>query len=130
MKRFWRSLAIALVVALCMPQIARAGEVATYSKQAFTAAQSAGKSIVVFVTASWCPNCRKQQPVVDEMSRDRAFADAVVFVIDYDSDKAALRDFDVRMQSTLIAFKGATERMRSTAVTDPEAIRSLFRSAL
>ncbi len=130
MKSIWRSLAIALVVALCAPSLAGAGEMVTYDRQAFTAAQDAGKSIVVFVTASWCPNCRKQQPVVDELSKDKAFADEVVFVIDYDADKAALRDFNVRMQSTLIAFKGKTERMRSTAVTNPEAIRALFQSAL
>src|SRR5438128_463485 len=48
----------------------------------------------------------------------------------FDSDKQALRDLNVTMQSTLIAFKGKTERKRSTAVTDPEQIRTLFQSAL
>src|SRR5438128_2353716 len=41
-----------------------------------------------------------------------------------------LRALNVTMQSTLIAFKGKTERKRSTAVTDPEQIRTLFQSAL
>jgi len=121
---------ILLAVALVLPGVGAAAQVVTYNKQAFLDAQAAGKPIVVFVTASWCPNCRKQQPIVDELSRDNTFADAVVFVIDYDSSKDALRDLNVQMQSTLIAFKGRTERMRSTAVTDPVAVRALFQSAL
>jgi thioredoxin 1 len=124
------SCVVLLALALLWPGIASAAELSTYTKQAFLDAQGAGKPIIVFVTASWCPNCRKQQPIVDELTRDKAFADAVVFVIDYDSSKDALRDLDVRMQSTLIAFHGRTERMRSTAVTDPVAVRALFQSAL
>ena len=121
---------LAVVLVLLLPGVGSTAEVATYTKQAFLDAQGAGKPIIVFVTASWCPNCRKQQPIVDELTRDKAFADAVVFVIDYDSSKDALRDLNVRMQSTLIAFNGRTERMRSTAVTDPVAVRALFQSAL
>jgi thioredoxin 1 len=118
-----------LAAVLGAPAAAAAGEPVAYSKQALLDAQNAGKSIVVFVTASWCPNCRKQQPIVHTLATDPAFADTVVLVIDYDTDKQALRDLDVRMQSTLIAFKGATERTRSTAVTSPEALRALFSSA-
>ncbi|HEY7647545.1 MAG TPA: thioredoxin family protein [Methylomirabilota bacterium] len=118
------------VVGLLSPAIGTAGEPVTYSKPAFIEAQNAGKPIVVFVTASWCPNCRKQQPLVDQMSKDQAFANTVIFVVDFDSDKQALRDLNAQMQSTLIAFKGKTERMRSTAVTNPEKIRELFQSAL
>lgn len=121
---------VVLAVVILVPMLGWAAEVQTYSKQAFIAAQDSGRPIVVFVTASWCPNCRKQQPVVDSISKDASFADAFVFVIDYDADKQALRDFDVRMQSTLIAFKGKAERMRSSAVTHPDAIRKLFQSAL
>jgi thiol-disulfide isomerase/thioredoxin len=132
MKRSARfaELGLLLAIVLLVPMLGSAAEIQTYSKQAFADAQNGGKPIVVFVTASWCPNCRKQQPVVDTMAKDASFADAVVFVIDYDADKQALRDLDVRMQSTLIAYKGKTERMRSTAVTDPVAIRKLFQSAL
>jgi thioredoxin 1 len=121
--------ALALVV-LMFPAIGAAGEPVTYSKPAFTEAQNANKPIVVFVTASWCPNCRKQQPLVDQLAKDQAFADTLIFVIDFDSDKQALKDLNAQMQSTLIAFKGKTERMRSTAVTNPEKIRELFQSAL
>ena len=59
----WLSIVVALSL---LSATASAAEVQTYSKDAFQQAQAAGKPIVVFVTASWCPNCRKQQPVVDD----------------------------------------------------------------
>jgi len=120
---------LTLVVAL-MPALSLAGPVAKYNKQALEQAQDAGKPIIVFVTASWCPNCRAQQPIVDTLTKDPAFSEALLFVVDYDSEKQALRELNVTMQSTLIAFRGKTERKRSTAVTDPEQIRALFQSAL
>ncbi len=127
MKRFVALLTAAVVLT---PVLSLAGPVAKYNKQALEQAQDAGKPIIVFVTASWCPNCRAQQPIVDTLTKDPAFSEAVLFVVDYDSEKQALRDLNVTMQSTLIAFRGKTERKRSTAVTDPEQIRALFQSAL
>ncbi|PYN96328.1 MAG: thiol reductase thioredoxin [Candidatus Rokuibacteriota bacterium] len=125
-----RFVALLTIVAALMPALSLAGPVAKYNKQALEQAQDAGKPIIVFVTASWCPNCRAQQPIVDTLTKDPAFSEAVLFVVDYDSEKQALRELNVTMQSTLIAFRGKTERKRSTAVTDPEQIRALFQSAL
>lgn len=131
MKSFvWLPVVLVAAMLFAAPPAALGAQVQTYSKSAFQQAQATGQPIIVFVTASWCPNCRKQQPVVDTMAKDPAFNDAVVFVIDFDSDKQALKDFNVLMQSTLIAFKGTTERGRSTAVTDPQALRALFQKAL
>ncbi len=125
-----RVVALLTAAVVLAPVLSWAGPVAKYNKQVLEQAQDAGKPIIVFVTASWCPNCRAQQPIVDTLTKDPAFSDAVLFVVDYDSEKQALRDLNVTMQSTLIAFRGKTERKRSTAVTDPEQIRALFQSAL
>jgi len=119
-----------IAAALLVPPLARAGEVTAFSKPAFQAAQDAGKPIVVFVNASWCVTCRKQKPIVDALIGEPAFAAATVFVVDYDRDKAVLRELGVRDRSTLIAFHGKTERARSSFVTDPAKIRALFESAL
>jgi thiol-disulfide isomerase/thioredoxin len=125
------AISLALMVALSlMPAASQAAPMTPFSKQAFTDAQSAGKPIVVFVHAGWCITCRRQEPTLKQLTGDPAFADVVVFVLDYDKDKAALRELNVADRSTLVAFNGKAERKRTSFVTDPPAIRALFESAL
>ena len=123
--------ALVLTVALfLLPAASRAAPMSAYSKQAFVDAQSAGKPIVVFVHAGWCVTCRKQEPTLKQLTADPAFADVVVFVVDFDKDKPTLRELNVADRSTLVAYNGKTERKRASFVTDPAAIRALFESAL
>jgi thiol-disulfide isomerase/thioredoxin len=102
-----------------------------YSKSAFATAQAEDRPIVVFVHASWCITCRRQQPIVQELASDGAFKskNLVVFVVDY-ADKATLKELNVTDRSTLVAFHGKKERTRSSFSTDPAEIRALFSSAL
>src|SRR2546428_14062597 len=103
---------VALLVALVvsMPIVAAAGPAAKYSKQALEQAQDAGKPVIVFVTASWCPNCRPQQPIADTLTKDPAFTETVLFVVDLDSDMPALRVPDATLPSTLPAVTVHTPR--------------------
>jgi thiol-disulfide isomerase/thioredoxin len=117
-----------LLAGLVVPGALLAAPMAPYSKEAFAAAQSADKPIVVFVHAPWCVTCRRQQPVLERLTKDAEFADVLVFVVDYDKDKATLRELNVADRSTLVAYRGKTERKRSSFDTDPEAIRALFAS--
>jgi hypothetical protein len=74
--------------------------------------------------------CKKQQPIVDRLSKDPKFAKVVVFKIDFDSGKEYLRQLNVNQQGTLIAFKGTSEKTRSVGETDPAALRKVFEAAL
>ena len=121
---FRKALLIAAIVAL--PSLARAGE--PFDAKAFQASQAAGKSILVDVTAPWCPTCKQQRPIVQEIEKEHP--DLVVYEVDFDTAKDVLKKFRVQYQSTLIAFKGKTEEARATGVTDPAAIRALFERAL
>ena len=58
------------------------------------------------------------------------FKNLVYFVVDYDTQKDAVRFFGAREQSTLIAFKGATETGRSVGDTDRELIAALLNKTL
>jgi thiol:disulfide interchange protein len=125
------AVALSLTIALfLLPAASPAAPMAPYSKQAFADAQNAGKPIVVFVHAGWCVTCRKQEPTLKQLTADPAFADVVVFVVDFDKDKPTLRELNVADRSTLVAFNGKAERKRVSFVTDPAAIRALFESAL
>jgi thiol-disulfide isomerase/thioredoxin len=126
-----RALAASLALAfLLLPALGSAAPMVPYSKQAFAEAQKAGKPIVVFVHAIWCVTCRRQQPIVNELAADPTFAGVVVFKVDYDRDKQTLKELNVADRSTLLAFHGASERKRSSFVTDAAEIRALFQSAL
>lgn len=109
--------------------VARAADPVAYTQAAFEAAQAQGKPILVEVHAPWCPTCAKQRPILSELQRSADFSDLVVFNVDFDSQKDALRALNVQQQSTLIVFSGKTERGRSTGVTDPAEIKALLQRA-
>ena len=120
----------ALLLAGSLVGAAQAAQHVLWNQAAFTSAQDAGKSIIVYVTAPWCTICAKQKPTIQALENDPKFAQAIVFEVDFDSQKLVLRQMHVSMQSTLIAFKGEAETARATGITDPAAIRALFERSL
>jgi thioredoxin len=106
--------------------VAWAATEAPFTQQAFSAAQTAGKPILVDITASWCPTCASQRPILSQLMNDPAFKDLTVYQVDFDSQKDVVRGLGARMQSTLIAFHGMTEVGRSTGDTDPASIKALL----
>lgn len=105
---------------------AMAGTRQPFTEAAFDAAQAAGKPIIVDVTAPWCPVCKAQHPHVEAALQSPELKDAVLMEVDFDTQKDALQKFSVRMQSTLIIFKGTAEQGRATGITDPAEIRALM----
>mgnify|MGYP000126638224 CR=1 FL=1 len=101
-----------------------------FDEAAFAAAQGAGRPIVVEVTAPWCPICKAQRPLLKALSEQPRFKDLAIYEIDFDTQKALMRRFDARMQSTLIVFKGREEVGRSVGETQGEWIESLVEKVL
>jgi thiol-disulfide isomerase/thioredoxin len=94
-----------------------------FDNEAFEAGQAAGRTILIDVTAPWCPTCRQQRPILEKIHKQNP--KLVVFEVDFDTAKDALKRFRVTQQSTLIVFKGKTEVGRSTGDTDPARIQRL-----
>jgi thioredoxin len=124
-----RNLVLVLLSALVLIAAAPTPPLQAFSKTAFADAQAADKPVVVFVHASWCITCRKQEPIVRQLASDPAFKGLTVFVVDY-ADKNTLNDLKVIDRSTLVAYHGKAERRRSSFVTDAAELRALFQSAL
>jgi thiol-disulfide isomerase/thioredoxin len=101
-----------------------------FSSDAFKKAQAAGKPVLVRVHATWCPTCKAQDPILSELAAQPKFKDLAVFRVDFDSQKDAVKQFDARMQSTLIVFKGSREMGRSVGDTQRASIASLLDKTL
>jgi thiol-disulfide isomerase/thioredoxin len=118
-----KSLAVAFAVLTAILAVSTAHAATPFNAKSFEAAQAAGKPILIDVYASWCPVCRKQQPVIESLQKEKP--GLVVFRVDYDTAKDVLRRFNAQRQGTLIMFKGKEEVGRLIYDADPERIRAL-----
>lgn len=113
-----------------LTSLAVTGEIKPYSAQEFDKLTQAGKPVVVDVSATWCPTCKAQKPILDSLMQHPAYRDVTMLTVDFDTGGDALKRFKVRMQSTLVAFKGATEVARSVGDTTPSGIESLIKKTV
>lgn len=123
------SVLFAAVVTSAVAFDAHAAEKVNYDAKSFAAAQAAGKPILVEIHATWCPTCKAQAPILSDLENQNKFRDLMVFHVDFDSQKDAVKAFGARMQSTLITFKGSLETGRSVGDTNPSSIAALLDKA-
>lgn len=123
-------LALALTAGLSAASAAQAAEKMAFTPAALDAAKASGKPILVDVSAPWCPTCKAQKPILSKLTADPAYKDLVVFDVDFDSQKPALKKLGVTSQSTLISFKGAKEVARTVGDTSEAGIKALIDKAI
>jgi len=127
MKNLFKSLLLA--TSILVSSTAFAGPTA-FTQAGFDSLQKEGKSILVEVHAPWCPTCRAQAPIVNELLKKKEFQSINVLRVDFDGQKGVLKTFNVSKQSTLIVFKGTKETGRSTGDTSPASIEKLLLKAI
>ena len=103
---------------------------APYEKDNFNQLLSQSKPVVLHVHADWCPVCRAQQEVLDELMQTAEFKNLPVLRVNFDKEKSVLKTYKVRNQSTFIVFKNGKEVARSTGETDKDRIVELLKKAL
>ncbi|MEL7189332.1 MAG: thioredoxin domain-containing protein [Pseudomonadota bacterium] len=102
----------------------------TYDAAEFMMAQKKGKTIVVDVYADWCPTCRAQAPILDELRKEKQSKDVLFIKVNFDDEKAFLRAHRIPRQSTVLVFNGMTEKARSIAQTNRTKLRGVVLGAL
>ena len=125
-----RQLAALLLLSLAFAAPAIAQPIQPFSSAALKAAQAKGQSVLVDAYASWCPICRKQEPIINALSKNPAFDKLLILRFDYDNQNEEKRTLNIVQQSTLIAFDGGKETGRLVGVTDADQIKKLALSAL
>jgi thioredoxin 1 len=126
MQRFL--LVLAAVLLLAVP--AAANDFSAYDKAKLDAAIKSGAPVVVHVHAEWCPICRKQIMVLDEIFKDPTLARIVTVRVNYDVDRDFVSAFKVRRQANVLVFKGGKEIARVDYNPDPDRILAAIRQAL
>lgn len=121
--------AIAITLASLM-SVTMAGEIKPFSQTGFDALTASGKPVVLDISATWCPTCKAQKPIIDSLMKQPAYRDVTLMTIDFDTEKPTLKKFKVSMQSTLVAFKGTQEVGRSVGDTSPVGLESLIRKTV
>lgn len=101
-----------------------------FTQQAFEQLQQEGKPTLVSVHADWCPTCRAQAPIVEDLLKRPPYDRINALRVDFDRQKEVLKSFRVFKQSTLIVFKNGVEVGRSLGDTRPDSIEALLKKAL
>jgi thioredoxin-like negative regulator of GroEL len=130
-RRFLNGALIAGALAVAAPLAPSwASSAIPFSAEAFKAAQASGSPILVEIHADWCPTCKAQNPILDRLTSASKFKDLKIFRVDFDAQKAVVKEFGAQMQSTLIVFKGAAEQGRSVGDTKEASIGTLLDKSL
>jgi len=119
-----------LLVVAVTASLAMAGEIKPYSQQEFDQLTAEGKPVLLDISATWCPTCKQQKPIIESLMKQPAYKDVTTLTIDFDANKPTLKKFKVTSQSTLVAFKGAKEVGRSVGDTNPDGIEGLIKKAV
>lgn len=116
-------------------QVNEVGQVSVdYTKATYDAARAAGKKILLYFEANWCPTCRAQKPVNEKVFSEYAGrGDVAIFVANFNDsdesneDKVLAREFNVGYQHTFIFINSdGSEAQRSTgAMTEEEIVSKL-----
>lgn len=122
--------ALAVACALALPGVAGAAEHQAFTSAAFAAAKASGQPVLVEITAPWCPTCKAQKPILSELLATPKFKDMLVLEVDFDSQKDDVRALKAQSQSTLIVFRGDSEKGRSVGDTKKASIQGLLEKAL
>jgi thioredoxin 1 len=110
------------------PNLMHALDIQPYSPELLASEQKAGKAVTLHFHADWCPTCRAQEKVFSAWKGDSAVP-GTLLVINYDNERGLRRKLGVRTQSTVIVFKGESERARVAGDTDAQALRAALLAA-
>ncbi|NCP39578.1 MAG: thioredoxin family protein [Rhodoferax sp.] len=125
--KFTQFLVAALLALNAM--LAHALDIQPYTAAALAQAQKAGQPVALHFHADWCPTCRAQTQVLQQLKTEHQL-DMTVLVVNYDTEKDLKRQFKIRAQSTFIVLKGKTETMRLVGDTSDVTIRNALKTAL
>jgi len=115
-------LLMAIVTFLASQASVASGE--KFDDAKFEAQLSSGKPVLVVVHAPWCPTCRAQSAVLNDLFANDTYKTITYLIVDFDSQKEVLKKFNISRQSTLVVYKKGKEVARSIGATSSSVIEA------
>lgn len=126
MRRMPGSLAL-LIALVAAPAL---GAEVPYDAATFQKLLANGQPVAVDFSASWCPTCRAQAPLLKSLAGEPQFKSLTLLVADFDTEKALCKSLNVTQQSTLIVFRNGKEVARSTGDTTRAGLARLLLTSI
>jgi len=101
-------------------------EFKSFSKTDYEAAIKSGAPVVIDFHASWCPTCKKQEPLLNEIVGSKGYEKVVALKADFDKEKELKKSLNVSKQSTIVVFKDGKEVGRSVGSTSKDDLKKLI----
>ena len=120
---------IASVLLVLAGASAHALELKPYSAATLAEAQKADKPVALHFRADWCPTCRAQDQVLQQLKAEPGL-DLTVLAVNYDTEKDLKKEYHIRGQSTLVLLRGKKEVGRSVGETSVAGIRAALKTGL
>lgn len=121
--KFFSGLAMCGVLLLSMSTFAN---FKSFSKADYDVAIKSGGTVVLDFHASWCPTCKKQEPILNEIVGMKGYENIVALKADFDKEKDLKKSLNVSKQSTVVVFKGGKEVGRSIGSTSKDELKKLI----
>jgi rhodanese-related sulfurtransferase len=90
----------------------------------FEKAVSNGKWVLVDVGATWCPPCRKMEPVVKQIVKEKQLK---LVNVDAGKDTDVMNSINAKAPPTFVLYKDGKEVWRKEGVVTLEELRSVIR---
>ncbi len=103
---------------------------AAFDKTRFEALVKSNAPVVVHTHEWWCPTCRVQAKVLEELQKDPKFDKITMFRANVTTDRETLAPFKVTSRSIVLVFAGGKQIGRLDWVTDEAQIRALLEQAV
>ena len=111
---------------ILMVSVSAYADFKSFSKADYDAALKSGATIVVDFHASWCPTCKKQEPILNEIVGMKGYEKVIALKADFDSEKDLKKSLNVSKQSTIVVFKNGKEVGRNIGITDKAELKKLI----
>lgn len=105
---------------------AQAATPEAFTTERFETLQREGETLLVEIYADWCPVCKVQEQVLNDLNAEGALEQVHWLKLDWDAQRSMAKELGAWRQSTLILFEGEREIDRLVAQTDAEAIAAFI----